>query len=129
MRDFRGAVTVKERFRVYDYRDRSEDLAGEIRGYLDTLQPSALAYAEALRPEDNRAFADLDEAARPLVVQHAARLSRVGNPGPFLPLVIGARLRFSEHPAALAELLDLSERLAFRLSGCSGRDPTPGSPI
>ena len=120
--------SVRARFALADYADRHEALLDEIKEYLATLRNAAIAYCDAYRPHGPGAFADWGGyAALPADCHRAAdRLSRLGLPAAFLPLLIATRIRYAADVDAYRRMLELAELFTFRVYRLLGRPSNTG---
>ena len=114
-KNWNGVKSVKGRFGLRRYAERHADLLGDLRGYVNDLSDSSVAYCDARNPLTSGAFASFPEGARNDPRYWNAKLLRIGVIRTFLPLLMAARQRWPSEPERYVELVKLCEAFAFRI--------------
>ena len=110
-RKWDGVKTVKEKFGLRKYVNKHAELLGDLRGYVEDLRDSSVAFCDARNPRWPGAFASFHEGVRNDLRHWSEKLMRIGVIGAFLPLLMATRQRW---PQRYLELVKLSEAFAFR---------------
>jgi hypothetical protein len=97
--------------------DEHKALLRDLIVYAQTLESASLAFCDVLKPGRTDAFTawKTDPTLRKKVIAASERLRRIRVVAPFLPLLIGARLRFPTDGQCYLELVQLCEVFAFRV--------------
>ena len=113
-RNWNGVKSVKEKFGLRQYDGRHPELLNDLRGYVEGLRDSSLAYCDARNPNRSEAFGEFDKSDRSDLRLWNSKLARIGVRRPFLPLLMAVRQRWPSEPQKYLEALKLCETFAFR---------------
>ncbi|MFW6173332.1 MAG: DUF262 domain-containing protein, partial [Elusimicrobiota bacterium] len=116
-RQWHGYSSIKNRFNLKEYRGKNDKLLEGIERYVEILHQSCIAYCDILAPNSDYAFNNFSDKpdVRKRLRKKAEKLERIGNRVPFLPLLMVARIKYSDDYKFLESLLDISEKYAFRI--------------
>lgn len=110
-----GSRSIKNHFDLRDYVGRHDALLMNLQTYLNSLVSATTAYCDIQRPSFPGAFAHVQSQPelRNKIIATSDRLVRVGSLASFLPLLVAARIK--QTPELYLQLVDLSEKYAFRV--------------
>jgi hypothetical protein len=113
-RKWDGSRSIKDRFDLRRWKGRDCDLLAAVVDYVDSLRQVSVAFAEARSPARSGAFGSWPQAERSQVVHSSEKLLRIRIVAPFLPVLVAARIKAADDPAAYRSFVDAFERYAFR---------------
>lgn len=125
-RIFDGSRSIKEYFDLRRYRGESDRLLVDLTSYAEGLRQAALCVCDARAPERADAFQAYPEPLRSKVKLSSAKLTRVNVVAPFLPLLIGMRMRDANDLPGYLAIVDLCEKFAMRVYRFGGRRTDAG---
>jgi hypothetical protein len=115
-KDWNGSKSLKEKMSLRSFEGDHPGLLHALQEYVRGLRQACTAFCEAQAPMRANAFADVAPGSeRDALLDEAERLPRLRNVAPFLPLLVAARIRFSDEISAYRQVLDRCERYAFRV--------------
>lgn len=119
--------SIKDKFSVKAYDGKHDELRKALDQYLETLQKTVTAYCDLQKPESPNAFNEInDDKARKEIQLLSANLSRLGSRASFQPLLIAVRLKGGSDGKAYKQVVDLCEKLDFRVYEWSRHQPRAG---
>ncbi|OUJ69896.1 DUF262 domain-containing protein [Hymenobacter crusticola] len=117
-KDWNGSNSIKSRYSLKKYPADHSGLYADVEQYVESLQNSALAFADIEAPSRTDAFNNItDVALRQRIRQWSIRLRRLGTTASFWPLLLACRLRYhrGSEAANYAALAEVCEKYAFRV--------------
>lgn len=117
-KDWDGSNSIKSRYSLKKYSNDHAQLYSDVGQYVESLQNSALAFADIEAPSRSDAFNNIKDAGLRERVRHwSIRLRRLGTTASFWPLLLACRLRYHRGAEAsnYATLVELCEKYAFRV--------------
>ena len=117
-KDWNGSNSIKGRYSLKAYPGDHSGLYADVEQYVESLQNSALAFADIEAPSRSDAFNNIKDAALRERTRHwSIRLRRLGTTASFWPLLLACRLRYyrGTEVANYAKLVELCEKYAFRV--------------
>jgi hypothetical protein len=115
-KNYKGNKSLRERFNLRDFEGAHEELLQVLMEYVGSLRHACTAFCDVFHPRHPDAFKEYgQESVRNPIVSLSERLPRLRVVAPFIPLLIGTRLRFSGDPTAYMEVVERCERYAFRV--------------
>lgn len=115
--NWKGYGSIKEKFHLKKYINSPDKMLDDVGEYINLLSQASIAYCDIFNPYRNDAynnFCDQPEQRKRLQ-QLTEKIGRIGNIAPFLPLLMGARLKYPDDDEFSIELLTLCEKYAFRV--------------
>ena len=116
-RNWKGYSSIKEKFHLKKYIDEPEKMIDEVGDYIKLIDQTSIAYCDIFKPNRNDAYNNFcDQPKKRKKLQHLTeKIGRIGNIAPFLPLLMGARMKYPNDDEFSMELLTLCEKYAFRV--------------
>lgn len=111
-RSWHGSRSVRSKFdlRSGDYKR----LLHQLHEYIAGLRRSCVPFCDAIRPNREIAFGDMDPKQKGELTLWGTKLMRVGYTATFVPLLMAIRLKWPGDAGKYLEALQLCEVVAFR---------------
>lgn len=117
-RNWDGSNSIKGLFNLKQYEGDHPRLYTDVEHYVNSLQNSALAFADIEAPSRSEAFRNINDAGLRHRIRHwSIRLRRLGTTASFWPILLACRLRYHRGAGAsnYEVLVSLCEKYAFRV--------------
>ena len=116
-KNWKGYSSIKEKFHLKKYIKNPDKMLDDVGKYIKLIDQASIAYCDIYKPNKSDAynkFSDQSEQRKNLQ-QLTEKIGRIGNIAPFLPLLMGARIKYPDDAEFSIELLTLCEKYAFRV--------------
>ena len=116
-RNWKGYGSIKEKFHLKKYMNNPDKMLDDAGEYINLINQASIAYCDIFKPYRNDAYNNFCDQPkkRKRLQQLTEKIGRIGNIAPFLPLLMGARLKYPDDDEFSIELLTLCEKYAFRV--------------